>query len=208
MRIGVLGGTFDPIHYAHLLVAEDARVRLALDRVLFIPNGAPPHRSLQTAASGLDRLRMAELATASNPAFEVSPIEVNRDGPSYAVETLEHLKQNQPAAELFFIAGIDAIAEIGTWYRSADVVRQCRFVAAARPGYDFAQLERTLPTDTLARITPLPSPHLAISATQIRERLREGLPIRYLTPDPVVAYIAERRLYLPASGSSQSTEPG
>lgn len=195
MRIGILGGTFDPIHFAHLLVAEDARALLALDRVVFVPNGAPPHRGMRTSASAEDRLRMVELATAPNPAFEVSRIEVDREGPSYAIHTLEALQRERPGADLFFLTGVDALAEVGTWYRSADVLQLATFVAAARPGYPLAQLEAVLPPETMRRVTPLATTDLAISATEIRRRVADGLPIRYLTPDPVEAYIRSHGLY-------------
>jgi nicotinate-nucleotide adenylyltransferase len=195
MRLGVLGGTLDPIHYAHLFLAEDARVELGLEHVLFVPNGTPPHRTPDEVSAPRRRLAMTELAVRGNPAFRASAAEVERPGPSYTVDTLLGLRREFPGAELFFLTGIDAVAELRTWSRWERVTDLCTLVAATRPGYTVEMLRERLPPACLERIRVLPTLYLAISATQIRERVRQGLPIRYLTPDPVAAYIDEQGLY-------------
>lgn len=196
-RIGILGGTFDPIHYAHLFIAEEARVRIGLDQVLFIPNGQPPHKKPYEVTAAVHRLEMTRLAIQGNPAFECSSIEAEREGPSYSVDTLERLHTDHPGAEIYFITGFDAVAELSTWMRHEEVVRLCRFVAVARPGTGAAELERRLPASYLKRIEILESTDLGISSTEIREQVRAGRPIRYLTPDSVVEYIARHGLYKP-----------
>jgi|SRR5579872_4912244 len=195
MRLGILGGTFDPIHNAHLFIAEEARVRVPLDRVVFVPNAVPPHKPSHDVAPARHRLAMAQLATRSNPAFDCSAVEIERPGPSYTVDTLKAFKADYPGAELFFITGMDTIPEIPTWRRPEEILRLCTLVAAERPGYALDMAEQELPAALQERVLPLPTTHLDISATEIRRRVREGLPIRYLTPDSVVDYIARHGLY-------------
>ncbi|MCC6729763.1 MAG: nicotinate-nucleotide adenylyltransferase [Chthonomonadales bacterium] len=195
MRLGILGGTFDPIHFAHLLVAEDARVQIGLDRVLFIPNGTPAHKSAAETTSPEHRVAMVERAVRANPAFEASRLEIDREGPSYTADTLAALHEANPGADLFFLTGSDAVAEIATWHRPAEVLRLSTIVVAARPGYSLDWLCGVLEPRYMERLVPLTSAYLDISATAIRERARCGLPVRYLTPDPVAAYISEQRLY-------------
>jgi len=195
MRLGILGGTFDPIHYAHLFLAEDARVRYDLDEVLFIPNGQPAHKLPRAVADAEHRCRMVELATEPNMAFRASRIEVEREGPSYSVDTLRAFRRDYPSAELFFITGVDAVAEIGTWREAKEVARLTTFLAAPREGAPFESLADALDPDLGARVLPLSTPRVDISSTLLRERVRSGLPIRYLTPDPVVAYIEAHGLY-------------
>ena len=190
-----MGGTFDPIHYGHLFIAEEARTCFRLDRVLFVPNGSPPHKPDRAITPSAHRYAMARIATRSNPAFECSTIELNRTGPSYTVDTLDLVRKAYPNAELFTIAGVDAIAEITTWKRHAEVIRKTTFIAAPRLGFDHHILSERLPTAYLDRILPLRSTALGVSSTDMRMRLRQGRPIRYLTPDGVVDYIAEHRLY-------------
>lgn len=197
MRLCVFGGTFDPIHHAHLFVAEDARAQFALDRVVFVPNGEPPHKSRGVQASAEDRFRMVQLAIEGNPAFAASRVEIDRVGPSYTVDTIRELRQEYPNAELFFLTGVDAVAEVQTWFQYEELLRLCRFIAATRPGYTLAMLRGRLPAAVLKRIEPLPSPYLAIASTDIRHRVRRGTPIRYLTPDSVADYIAAHGLYRP-----------
>lgn len=195
MRIGVLGGTFDPIHYGHLFIAEHARAVLALDRVVFVPNGSPPHKLPYAVSDSRHRVAMVRLAVDGNATFEVDDEEVRRDGPSYTVDTLSTLREANPGAEIVFLAGIDAVAEIGAWHEPDKVVRLCQVVAVSRPGFRFEQLEATVKPDLLERVADLSGPHIAISATEIRSRVRARLPIRYLTPDSVVDYILEAGLY-------------
>jgi nicotinate-nucleotide adenylyltransferase len=196
MRLGLMGGTFDPIHNAHLFIAEEARVRMSLDEVIFIANGRPPHKKLYDVTPGADRAAMVELAVDSNPNFSVSYVELDRAGPSYAVDTLLFLSEIHPTAELYFITGFDAVAEILTWKRHEEVIRLCRFIAVARSGGVNGSSIDALPGSYRKRIDMLESPHLDISSTEIRERAAQGLPIRYLVPDEVAAYISAQRLYI------------
>jgi len=189
-RIGIMGGTFDPIHYAHLFAAEEARVRCSLDHVLFIPNGIPPHKQAEEHTAAEHRFAVTELATRSNPAFECSRIEIDRAGPSYAVDTLIELHAIHPDTDLFFIVGSDSVAEIITWSRHDQVIRLAQFLAVTRPGFDMRKVLRSVPEQY-----PVTAPCLDISSSDIRERVSLGLSIRYLTPDPVIEYIRQHRLY-------------
>lgn len=195
MRLGILGGTFDPIHHGHLFIAEEARVRFALEKVLFIPNGRPPHKQDYALTPAQHRLAITELAIQSNPAFACSPMETQRPGPSYTIETLTLLSEQHPEAELFYITGIDAVAEIQTWMRPEEVIRRATFIAVTRPGFDADLLRERLPETYLQRILVLDTTELGISSTDIRARIREGRPARYLTPDSVLDYIYRHRLY-------------
>lgn len=195
MRLGVIGGTFDPIHNAHLFIAEEARVRFHLDKVIFVPNAVSPFKSDSAVSPPECRLEMTRLAIANNPAFEASRMEIDRPGPSYTADTLCALHETYPDAELFFITGADAAAEIETWYRPDVVLGLATIIAAARPGHDMDELKSRLKPETLARVRVLDSLPVDLSATDLRERVRAGLPIRYLTPDAVVEYIERFRLY-------------
>jgi nicotinate-nucleotide adenylyltransferase len=200
MRLGIMGGTFDPIHNGHLFVAEEARVLFALDRILFIPNGSPPHKKDYAITPANHRYDMALIATHGNAGFVCSPMELNRAGTSYTVDTLTVLRQENPEAELFYITGIDAVADILSWKRHNEVIRLATFIAATRPGFDLPRLRERLPASYLERILPISSTALGISSTDIRERVSRGLPIRYLTPEGVVDYIYKHRLYQTAAG--------
>lgn len=201
MRLGVMGGTFDPIHFAHLFVAEEARAQYQLDRVLFIPCGTPAHKSSGKVTPASHRLAMTQLAIASNPVFSCSLMEVKRYGISYTVDTLHHLQKQHPDAELFLIAGADILAEIQTWRQPDEIVRLCRLIVAERPGCCLGELCQALPRAYTERVLSLRTLHLDISSTDIRRRVREGRPIRYLTPDAVVEYIAVNKLYLEEEGA-------
>ena len=194
-RMGVIGGTFDPIHFGHLFVAEEARTHFRLDRVLFVPNSVPPHKTGREITEFRHRFAMTEMATATNPTFECSTIERDRAGASYTVDTLQALRDERPETELFYITGVDAIADILTWKRHEEVILLAQFIAAARPGYDSAILSVRLPEAYLHQIHVLNSTALDISSTDLRQRVREGRSIRYLTPDDVVEYITRNRLY-------------
>lgn len=198
MRLGIMGGTFDPIHYGHLFIAEEARVHFCLDSVMFIPNGSPPHKPDRAITPAVHRYAMAQIATRSNAAFDCSPVELNRSGPSYTVDTLDLLREAYPEAELFTITGVDAIAEILTWKRHADVIQKTTFIAATRPGFDYQILKDRLPESYVNKILAVGSTALGISSTEIRTRVRQGRPIRYLTPDGVADYIAQYGLYTAA----------
>jgi len=195
MRLGVLGGTFDPIHYAHLFIGEEARVRLGLHQILFVPNHIPPHKCEPNLTPGEHRFAMVEAAIAGNASFKASRVELDRPGPSYTVDTLRILHQEYPAAEVYFISGLDAVVEMADWKEPLEVARLAVIVAVTRPGYASEASLEGLPRELRSRIEVLPSPLIEISSTMLRERVREGLPIRYLTPDPVVEYIDRHGLY-------------
>jgi nicotinate-nucleotide adenylyltransferase len=194
--VGIMGGTFDPIHFGHLVAAEEARRCFRLARVIFIPNGRPPHKKEYGVSPAQTRCDMLVLATASNPAFEVSRIEVDRPGPSYAVDTVGEIKrQVGDDTPLYFITGADAIVELTTWHEPARLAEMCEFIAVMRPGYDLQRLERALRPDFMARTRLLQIPGVDISSTEIRRRAGSGESLRYLTPEAVVRYIESRRLY-------------
>jgi nicotinate-nucleotide adenylyltransferase len=199
-----MGGTFDPIHYGHLVAAQEARATFGLDSVLFVPCRQPPHRPQPPAADAEHRYAMTVLATCTNANFRASRIELERPAPSYSVDTLRQLHDQRPAAELFFITGADAVRELATWREPQRLIELARLVAIARPGYDLGGLERDLGEFARA-VSPLRAPGVDISSTEIRQRVAQGRPIKYLTPEPVEAYIAKYGLY---RGDDQSHEKG
>ena len=181
------------MHYAHLFIAEEARVRAELDRIIFIPNGDPPHKP-DGLTDAEHRFEMVRLAIETNPYFAISRLEIDRTGPSYAIHTLTDVRAENPDSDVFYIIGIDAIAEILTWHRPDDVIQQAFFLAVTRPGY-YPDSLNSLPDSYRARIQILKTIEFDLSATTIRERCRGGLPLRYLVPDSVEAYIREHALY-------------
>jgi len=193
-----MGGTFDPVHYGHLVTAEEALVQFNLDKVLFVPTGRPVRKTHRHLSSAEDRYLMTVIATASNPDFEVSRIEIDRPGDTYTVDTMLALRDLYgPRAELFFISGADAVREILTWKNADRFAGLCTFIAATRPGYD-----AELGTDgAMGRLVPVPAvesmavPALAISSSDIRDRVASHRPIRYLLPEAVAAYIEKNGLY-------------
>ena len=194
--VGIMGGTFDPVHYGHLLAAEGARIRFALERVMFVPNGQPPHKKDYPVSPARYRYEMVVLATASNPAFQVSRLEVDRAGPSYAVDTLRELQEGFGAGrKLYFITGADAVLELLTWRDPEKLVEACEFIAVTRPGYDLGRLEQTLSAGLRARVHVLDMAGVYISSTELRRRAAAGESLRYLTPASVVRYIAAHGLY-------------
>ncbi len=206
MRLGIMGGTFDPIHFGHLFVAEEARCRFGLDKVLFVPNGVPPHKKGYVITAPSHRYNMALLATHPNGAFGCSPVEVTRNGPSYTVDTLTQLRQQHSDAELFYISGVDAVADILSWKRHEEVVQLATFIAATRPGFDLRSLKERLPGAYLTRILLLGSTAIGISSSDMRQRMAQGLPIRYMTPDVVIDYIRKHNLYANAAPPARSSE--
>ncbi|NRA03410.1 MAG: nicotinate-nucleotide adenylyltransferase [Myxococcales bacterium] len=190
MKLGILGGTFDPIHLAHLRIAEEVRLALELDRVFFVPASNPPHRP-GPLATATDRLEMVRIATAPNPAFEASDLELRRVGQSYTVDTLRAFSSLHPGSELWFIIGSDAVAEIDSWREPDEVLRLARFAIVSRPGSP----ELILRQEREARVSRVPVSALAISAREIRARCAEETSIRYLVPDAVLDYIRKHRLY-------------
>jgi nicotinate-nucleotide adenylyltransferase len=196
-RIGIMGGTFDPVHIGHLVTAEEALVQFNLDKVVFMPTGRPVRKTHRHLSSAEDRYLMTVIATASNPDFEVSRIEIDRPGDTYTVDTIVELRALYGSrAELFFISGADAVREILTWKNADRFADLCTFIAATRPGYD-AELEATEAGGEM----PLPAvesmavPALAISSSDIRARVGARRPIRYLLPESVAAYIEKNGLY-------------
>jgi nicotinate-nucleotide adenylyltransferase len=192
----ILGGTFDPIHIGHLAIAEDVRFALRADRVLFVPAAQQPLKSYKHAASAAERLEMTRLATADNPMFAVSDIEVRRGGLSYTVETVAQIHAEHPEAELYFMVGVDAAATLAQWFDVERLLHLCRMVIVERPGYALDQhaLFTDLPL-VRERSIMVAGPALDISASEVRERLRTGRPVRYHLPTAVHAYIEARGLY-------------
>lgn len=193
-QIGILGGTFDPIHNGHLAIAAEVHWRLGLERVIFVPAGHQPLKPRGHCASAEDRLAMTRLATADNPAFVVSDWEVARPGPSYTVDTMEALGQVWPAAQLFFIIGADAVASLPRWYQIGRLLTLCRLVVVGRPGWHIDPDVQTR-LDPAHAWVPVEGPALDISATNLRVRRRSGAPIRYQVPEAVHAYIEAHHLY-------------
>jgi nicotinate-nucleotide adenylyltransferase len=193
-RIGVMGGTFDPIHLGHLVAAEEARWQFDLDRVVFVPAGRPWQKPVGVTPPE-DRYLMTVLATASNPAFTVSRLEIDHPGPTYTVDTLRRLRAEQTDdTRLYFIIGADAVLQILSWKEPDQVLAQAEFIAATRPGFDLDRLVSQVPGAT-DRIHLMKIPALAISASDIRARVARGAPIQYLVPDGVARYIHEHGLY-------------
>jgi len=188
MRIGVLGGTFDPVHIGHLILAEEAVNQFGLDRLIFVPTNQPPHKDYSPLADAEDRFMMVKLAVEGNPSFDVSRIEIDRPGKSYSVETLKRLKEEYGSdAEIFLLTGSDSLEELSSWREIDEVLRLCRFVVASRPGYSFKDLP---PGAESISITPV-----NVSSTEIRRRIKQGKSIRELVPDKVRKYILEKELY-------------
>jgi nicotinate-nucleotide adenylyltransferase len=236
-RIGIMGGTFDPIHLGHLRAAEQSRLCFGLDRVVFVTSARPPHKAAAfpgragtsqrlaraTEPSALRspmaiaatdqagrpggpiadaeaRHAMVVLAIASNPCFEASRIELDRPGPSYAVDTVSALREHLSAdTQLFFITGADAVLEILTWKEPHRLVEQCELIAVARPGYDLSKLRSSLDAALLKHVHTLEVEGVDISSTEVRRRIQQGLPIDHLTPPEVADYILRRGLYRPDS---------
>ena len=195
-RLGVMGGTFDPIHYGHLVTAEEALVQFGLDSVLFVPTGLPWMKEHEVVSPAEDRYLMTVIATASNPLFRVSRMEVDRDGPTYTVDTLRGLKDTYGATtDLFFITGADAIVEILQWKDPQELFDLATFIAATRPGYDVIAAIGTHAPASPTEITVMSIPALAISSTDIRARIAAGRPIRYLVPEGVKSYVEKAGLY-------------
>jgi nicotinate-nucleotide adenylyltransferase len=187
-RIGVMGGTFDPIHHGHLVAASEVAQSFDLDEVVFVPTGRPWQK--HEVSPSEHRYLMTVIATASNPRFTVSRVDIDRAGPTYTIDTLRELKNERPDAELFFITGADAIAQILSWRDHDELWDLAHFVAVSRPGHVLSIAG--LPTDDVSQ---LEIPALAISSTDCRERVEHGNPVWYLVPDGVVQYIAKHHLY-------------
>ncbi len=198
-NIGLMGGTFDPIHMGHLVTAEEARQQFDLDYVVFVPAGIPPHKDEKTISLPEHRYLMTSLAVMSNPSFFVSRIEIDSNGPAYTIDTVRHFSSDKlPGPEIFFITGADAILEIFTWKDYEELLRLCTFIAVSRPGYSLDRFHETLDRscpEMKQKVHLLEIPALAVSSTFIRERVTLGKTIKYLTPEPVEQFIKKHGLY-------------
>jgi nicotinate-nucleotide adenylyltransferase len=195
LRLGIFGGTFDPIHFGHLRMAEEAREQLRLDTVLFVPNRVSPLKAGARVTPAEARVEMARRAIADHPAFGVSTVEVGRLGPSYTIDTVRALQREYPNGDLFFLTGTDAVRDLPQWHKPEALLREARFVAATRPGADKSAVLAALPAAWAERMTFIEMPGLDISATELRARVRAGRSIRYLVPPAVEAYIRACGLY-------------
>ena len=200
-KIGVMGGTFDPIHYGHLVTAGEACWQFELSQVIFIPNRHPPHKDPLEVSDPEHRYLMTILATVTNAHFAVSRIEIDRTGPSYTIETIRELRRTVPGDDLYYITGADALQQIlhGEWRETEQLLGLCRFIAASRPGYQvdssvWSSANHRL-GDRLRNVHTMEIPAMAISSTDIRTRVRNGRPIKYLLPEGVEEYITKHRLY-------------
>ncbi|WP_425446598.1 nicotinate-nucleotide adenylyltransferase [Dethiothermospora halolimnae] len=198
-KFGIMGGTFDPIHIGHLVIAEQVRDRFNLDKVIFIPSGNPPHKSRKKVTEARHRFQMTLLATISNPYFEVSSIEVDREGLTYTVDTIKKLKEEyNNEAEFYFITGADAILDLATWKSTDELLELCKFVAATRPGFKLSKMEKEiadLEKKYSKKIYTILVPALKVSSTDIRHRLNENKSVKYLLEEPVESYIIKNKLY-------------
>jgi nicotinate-nucleotide adenylyltransferase len=191
-RIGIMGGTFDPIHHGHLVAASEVAGRYALDEVVFVPTGQPWQKADERVSPAEDRYLMTVIATASNPRFTMSRVDIDRDGPTYTIDTLRDLRRHYgERAELYFITGADALEKILSWKDVDEMFALAHFVGVTRPGFELSADH--LPEATVTMVTV---PAMTISSTDCRARVAAGQPVWYLVPDGVVQYIAKRRLYL------------
>ncbi|MBT2386293.1 nicotinate-nucleotide adenylyltransferase [Streptomyces sp. ISL-11] len=189
-RLGVMGGTFDPIHHGHLVAASEVAAQFHLDEVVFVPTGQPWQKSHKTVSPAEDRYLMTVIATASNPQFSVSRIDIDRGGPTYTTDTLRELRSLNDEADLFFITGADALAQILTWRDTEELFSLAHFIGVTRPGHILAN-----PGLPEGGVSLVEVPALAISSSDCRTRVEKGEPVWYLVPDGVVRYIDKRKLY-------------
>jgi nicotinate-nucleotide adenylyltransferase len=200
-RLAIMGGTFDPIHYGHLLVAEEALERFELDTVVFVPNGRPAHKKPYNVSDPEERYAMCIIAIASNPMLSCSRVEIERPGPSYAVDTIRWFREQFASLEkLYFITGADAVMEILSWHKFEELSQHCEFIAATRPGTDLEKLRDVLDKPFLERVHFMQIPGLDISSSSLRARVQEGRTVKYQTPEAVESYIRHRGLYRRGNG--------
>lgn len=199
LKTGIMGGTFDPPHYAHLILAEQAKEQFHLDRVLFMPNGSPPHKPLRTGrADNEQRLQMCALAVAGNPGLELCDLEMKSEGPSYSYLTLEKLHHIYPEDEFYFIIGADSLFDFPGWRQPQKICDQCILLCAVRNNCSEEEIQKgmeTLKTAFGARIELIRTPNMDISSKMLRQMIHEGRSVRYYMPDDVIRYIAEQRIY-------------
>jgi len=191
-RVGIMGGTFDPVHHGHLVAASEVAALFDLQEVIFVPTGEPWQKQHRRVSPAEHRYLMTVIATASNPRFWVSRVDINRPGPTYTIDTIRELAADRPDAELFFITGADALAQILSWKDQEEALKLAHFVGVTRPGYELS--DDHLPADS---VTLVDVPAMAISSSAVRERVAAGRPIWYLVPDGVVQYIGKHGLYRP-----------
>ena len=199
MKIGIMGGTFNPIHLGHLILAENAYRQLGLDVVWFMPSGKPPHKPNTEILPDEDRVRMVELAIAGTPYFELSMLEIDRPGITYTVDTLEYLTKEQPEDRFYFLAGADSLYQFELWREPAKILSMCHFAAARRDSVIYADIEAQaeyLRSKYQASVSLIDIPEIDISSSNIRERIRRGDSIHFLVPQAVEEYLAEHRSYL------------
>jgi nicotinate-nucleotide adenylyltransferase len=189
-RVGIMGGTFDPIHHGHLVAASEVASLFGLEEVIFVPTGEPWQKTERVVSPAEHRYLMTVIATASNPMFWVSRADIDRAGPTYTIDTIRDIGEQRPGAELFFITGADALAQILSWKDAEQALQLARFVGVTRPGYELSDAH--LPSHS---VTLLDVPALAISSSGCRERVASGRPVWYLVPDGVVQYINKHGLY-------------
>src|SRR6201991_4047352 len=189
-RIGIMGGTFDPVHHGHLVAASEVQARFDLDEVIFVPTGQPWQKSQRAVSAAEDRYLMTVIATASNPRFSVSRVDIDRGGITYTIDTLRDLRTAHPDSDLFFITGADALEQILTWRQAEELFALAHFVGVTRPGYPLGV--EHLPSGSVSLVDV---PAMAISSTACRARVAAGQPVWYLVPDGVVQYISKRDLY-------------
>jgi nicotinate-nucleotide adenylyltransferase len=200
-RVGIMGGTFDPIHHGHLVAASEVESLFELDEVIFVPTGEPWQKSERRVSPAEHRYLLTVIATASNPRFWVSRVDIDRAGPTYTIDTITDIGKQRPGAELFFITGADALAQILSWKDASEALKLARFIGVTRPGYDLS--DEHLPIDS---VTLLDVPAMAISSSDCRERVAAGRPVWYLVPDGVVQYINKHRLYTEERREHRATE--
>jgi nicotinate-nucleotide adenylyltransferase len=193
-RIGVMGGTFDPVHHGHLVAASEVASRFALDEVVFVPTGEPWQKTEREVSPAEDRYLMTVIATASNPRFTVSRADIDRKGPTYTIDTLTEMRAAYPDAQLFFITGADALEQILSWHQAAELFEYAHFIGVTRPGYQLNGEHLPRGSVTLVEV-----PAMAISSTDCRARVAAGEPVWYLVPDGVVQYISKSGLYRDAT---------
>jgi len=202
MRLGVMGGTFDPIHHGHLVAASEVQSRFDLDEVVFVPTGQPWQKADRHVSPAEDRYLMTVIATASNPRFTVSRVDIDRPGPTFTIDTLRDIRTERSDDELFFITGADALAEILSWKDADQLFELAHFIGVTRPGHELS--DKGLPVD---RVTLQEVPAMAISSTDCRARVADGEPVWYLVPDGVVQYINKYRLYAADLASAGTVPP-
>lgn len=187
MKIGILGGTFNPVHIGHLILAEEVREKLCLDKVIFVPAYLPPHKVNSDIASAADRYNMLRLATRSNRMFAVSAIELKRSGKSYTIDTVKEFKKTYPHDELYFITGSDLLKYLEDWKDLSEIIKIVKFVVATRPGYALEKIPAYIQTVAIRAVD--------VSAFEIRNCIKNGLSFRYLVPEAVLSYIKKKGLY-------------